>query len=230
MPSVSRARVAAAVRQLKSLHKVGLKSLEQRGGRGGHGERRAEVEATRLKKAMPAGSKISGEIVRKVRQFADAESGYSRSDLDELCRLCREHGRAWGIKHLVIIIRVPKADGQRGEVQRRAIEGGWTTAQLEAEVRRRFGRRRAGGRKPAVMPDVEGLLSQLEGMCERWSRLHAELTDQDQPGASHPGLRDLPKAVRQKLGDATEALRQLQLAVDRQLKKRRRSALSGRIQ
>ena len=227
MPSVSRARVTKAVRQLKYVHLVGLKSLEQRGGRGGYGERRAEVEAKRLKKDMPAGSKISGEILRKLRQFADAESGYSRSDLDELCRLCREHKQPWGIKHLTIILRVPKADGRRVAFQRRAIKGCWTTSQMRDEVLRLYGRRRSGGRKPAIRPDAEGLLGQVEALCLRWARLHAELTAAGDPRAAHPLLRDLPADVQRKFGAATEALRQLRLVVAKGLE-RRRLAPAGR--
>ena len=147
--------------------------------------------------------------------------------MNELCELCRRHDRAWGIKILLALLRVPKAKGQRRAVQKRAAENGWSAFQLENEIRRRFGRRRSGGRKPAVLPDVEGLLCQLEGLCERWSRLHAELTARDQPGTSHPRLRDLPEAVRRKFGDATEAVRQLQSSLNRQLN-RRRSSSTGR--
>src|SRR5688500_5842087 len=100
MPSVSRARVADAVRQLKYLHKVGLQSLEQRGERGGYGERQTEVEARRLRKAGAAGPTIGGAILRKLRQFADSEAGYTAADLEELCRLCERHRRPWGVRHV----------------------------------------------------------------------------------------------------------------------------------
>jgi hypothetical protein len=205
--------VKAAVERLREFHQIGCDSLKSRGGHGAYGGKQVEAEAAKLG--------IDPGHLRKFRQFADPASGYGEDELNELCRLCEEYGRPWGIKHLVIIIRVPKTGGQRSAIQRRAIEGGWTTAQLEAEVRRRFGRRRAGGRKPAVMTDVAGLLSQLEGLCERWSRLHAELTADDRPGPPHPRLRDLPEAIRRKFGDATEAVRQLQSSLNRKLSQHR---------
>jgi hypothetical protein len=204
---------------LKRFHQIGRESLKRRGERVVYGGKQVEDEAGERE--------INPDLLRKLRQFADPEAGYDRGELAELCRLCLEHGRAWGLKHLVLIVRVPKAGGRRAALQRQAIRGGWATSQLKDEILSRFGRRRSGGRKPAVRSDVRGVLGQIEAICLRWTRLHAELTADGQPRAAHPHLRDLPRAVRRKFGDATESVRQLHLAVARE-QVRRRLASAGR--
>jgi hypothetical protein len=219
MPNPTRSDVEKAVKRLQRFHQVGRDSLKRRGGQGAYGQRQVEAEAAKLR--------IEPGVFRKLRRFADEATGYSAAELNELCELCKRHDRAWGIKILLALLRVPRAKGQRRAVQKQAAENGWSASQLENEIRRRFGRRRSGGRRPAVPSDVEGVLCQLEAMCERWSRLHAELTAEDQPEPSHPRLRDLPGAVRRKFGDATEALRKHQSSLNRQLD-RRRSSPTGR--
>jgi hypothetical protein len=212
--------VEAAIEQLRDFHRIGSNSLRRRGERAAYGGKQAEAEAGELG--------ISPDILRKLRQFADPETGYDAGELEELCRLCREHGRSWGIKHLTIIIRVRKAGGKRAAVQRRAIKNGWTTSELKDEVLRRFGRRRSGGRKPAVRSDVQGVLGQIEAACLRWVRLHAELTSDGHRREAHPHLRDLPKAVQRTFGDATESVRRLHVAVAREQVRRRLAPAGGK--
>ena len=89
---------------------------------------------------------------------------------------------------------------RRPALQRAAIRGAWSTARLEAEIAARFGSRRSGGRKRRVPQDADGLLVQIEGTCEAWRRLLAEIdADAVEENPGHAILADLPDAVRRQV-------------------------------
>jgi hypothetical protein len=93
---------------------------------------------------------INEDTLRKARMFTDPVEGYSRQELNELCRLIREvqsgqdERRAiFGKTHLIRLLSVrPKR--RRAALQKLAIKKGLSSAELEAEIAQRGGR--AGGR------------------------------------------------------------------------------------
>jgi len=60
----------------------------------------------------------------KLRVFASPRKGYTAEELDRLGEQCRRHNRVWGIKHVIAILRVPKANGHRSRIQLKAIRDG----------------------------------------------------------------------------------------------------------
>ena len=69
-----------------------------------------------------------------------------------------------------------------------AIRGGWSTAELEAQIAARYGTRRDGGRKRRFPGDALGLLAQLERLCETWRRWVTLVT----PGGGQGGSETRP--------------------------------------
>ena len=86
----------------------------------------------------------------------------------------------FGRTHVIRLLSV-RPRSTRAKLQRMAVVNGWSTSRLEAEIARRFGTRRDGGRRRAIPADAVGLLTQVEGMCETWGRLVAA-TDRKKSG------------------------------------------------
>lgn len=201
----------SVTKKLRKLFEIGDKSLRRRSGTGAYGKGMIDEEAKRRG--------INPDILRKLRAFASPGVGYSRSEFDALCRECEKHDREWGIRHVALMLRVPKQGGQRAQIQREAIEEGWGVSRFEAEVRKRVGRRTSGGRRRAVPEDVAGLLSQIELFCEQWRRWHSDAQGQDPRKGRLAGL---PPTVREKIHSADEAIDALQAAVAPRLERERR--------
>jgi len=165
--------------------------------------------------------KINTDIARKKRQFADPNHGYTDDELDELCRLCEEHSCAFGVT-LVYKLLTIKSRKQRETFQRRAITNRWTLAELEVELRRRFGRRGKGGRKPKAPASKDEALVQLDSMSLTWTRWYDALaTDPslDTPAKSGPRItvEDLPPPVQAQLKKIQRLLKQLRREVEHEL-------------
>jgi hypothetical protein len=148
-PQASQEDLAEAIREIRAYHKKGIESLEELRGRGKRGDRDIDAQAERLG--------WNPTRLHKARQFAHREDGYSRKQLDELCRLLREHRTILGVSHVYLLVTVPWPE--REEIQRECIEGKWSTAELQAEFKRRYGTRRKGGRRRQVPSDRRTLYS-----------------------------------------------------------------------
>jgi hypothetical protein len=163
--------------------------------------------------------------VRKARVFADPTAGYRRDELDELCDLIEEveSGRnddtgvsVFGRTYLIRLLGVrPKR--RRRSIQREAIEEGWSVAQLEAEIAKRFGPRRAGGRRPAAAGSVADWLAQAERLCEAWRRWERRLDAGDPDQVIRAAL---PARLRAPLRDATAGVLALHRVVLAELGRR----------
>jgi hypothetical protein len=115
------------------------------------------------------------DTLYKFRNFADPTKGYTPKELHELCTQCQEHSRVWGVKHIIVILRVAKEGRQRNRMQLQALKKGWGANRLEAEIRRQYGRRRQGGRKRPIMKSEVDVLFQFERLCDSWLRLFRDL-------------------------------------------------------
>lgn len=130
-------------------------------------------------KAKKAG--MSADAVRKARQLVDPVAGYSAAEFAELCELVlrvqsrQDHrGPVFGRSHLCRLLSVTPRS-VRAKLARKAIKEGWSMARLNRAIATRYGRRRQGGRRPSIPADREGLLVQIDGMCEQWRRWQQEM-------------------------------------------------------
>jgi hypothetical protein len=205
-------RVAEAVRKIRAFYDLGSAIPRKQPHRNAYSQHVVEAEAER--------HDTNEDYVRKARQFADPVEGYSRQELDELCRhiKCVQPGQddreaIFGTTHLLRLLTVrPKR--RRAALQRRAIEGGWSVSELKLEIARSFGTRRDGGRRRRIPSDRTAFLAQLERMAEEWRRWQAELSRE--PGAGEAGhvlLEELPQEVRRRIAAASAAVWRLQQAV-----------------
>lgn len=220
MSQTRRQQVAAAVKAVRAFHEFGRSLPAKQSHRDGYRQGTVDAEAEK--------HGLNPDTVRKARQFADPERGYTVAELNALCRSIREvqegqDGPVFGRTHLIRLLSVPKK--QRAKVQASAIKNGWSTADLEAHIAAAFGRRRHGGRNRQVPPDLMGVLVQLEGLCESWRRWAAAVTP---PDGDAPRQRDtervrMPAKLLETVASATRAIADLHEQVSRKLQTRRQA-------
>jgi hypothetical protein len=209
--------VRDAIRQIRAFYKLGRKVPRKQPHKEHYNQQVIDTEAQRWNE--------NPDTIRKARQFADPVEGYTREELKELCDLIKrvqpeqdERKAIFRRTHVIRLLSVrPKR--RRRALQREAILGGWSTAELEGEIAKRFGTRRHGGRRRRIPPDRDDLLVQLEGMCEGWRRWQAELSREVEEGEEgHASLADLPDTVRKQVKEAGRVLWRLHQAVVEALK------------
>ena len=167
---------------------------------------------------------INEDAVRKLRQFARS---YTEKELDELCQCCRKHGRALGVSFVAKFVTIPRERKQRKKFQEEVIRERWSQGRIDKEIRVRFGRRRQGGKQPALAETVEGVLAQLDGVCLQWHRMIKRLQQRDEAngqqdksggrGKQLPGLRDLPGSLGAKVDVAAISMELLRDAITAEL-------------
>jgi hypothetical protein len=212
-PRASRDEVAQSVREIREYHRQGRDSLRELPKRGGYGQRALDEQAGRL------GWNVMR--LRKARQFAGPESGYSRKRLNELVRLLREHRPVFGVSHVGILVSASWAEG-RARLQRRCILENWGKARLEAEVKARLGPRRSGGRRRRVADDPVQALMQIDKMADTWLRWHAAAAAEQRGNGDGESVLDrLPKPVQTEVRRVTRAMSRLRGAVAGELERAR---------
>jgi hypothetical protein len=149
---------------------------------------------------------IPVSALRKARQFARADTGYRRRDLDALFRRLRRHRPRFGVTAIMLLVTVPSR-AERSRIEKACIETGWSARQLEEEIRWRLGPRRYGGRRRRVADDVGGALVQLEEMAAAWSRWCDAAGER--AGQKKSLLTQLPEQIRDGVGRVRAAMRRL---------------------
>lgn len=134
----------------------------------------------------PSGWAGSPTKLRKARQFAHRAEGHSRERLDALCRLLREHRPIFGIAHVGLLVTVVPWP-EREAIQKECIEGNWSTYELQAEIKKRYGARRQGGRRRQVPAEPGHVLFQIAEMADTWLRWYAVVTEGEE---EHKSSRD----------------------------------------
>jgi hypothetical protein len=226
-PRASRKEVAEAVRQIRELHRKGRESLAALPGRGRQGQQDIRAQAERLRRLQPD-MRWSEAKLRLARQFADPAVGYTREQLDGLCRLLRQHRAHFSTSHVGILLAAPAT--RRAELQRACLEEDWGTMELDAEVKARFGRRRPAGRKRRVAADPVLALVQLDAMLDTLLRWHA-VAAEAKPGGGRKKksvLDALPEGVRDRVRRLSRSLRRLREDVKAALEEARARRRSGR--
>jgi hypothetical protein len=166
---------------------------------------------------------LNRDYVCKAVQLVDPKTGISREDFQRLCKWAEKHGRIVGRGFVARLLSVPKRS--RMSMAERYLKEGWSLAELDYELARRYGRRRQGGRRPRMLMSLESTLVGIEGRCLSWSRLNDFLYQprgDDPPHQHRVHLEDLPDDVRRCIVAMDRAVRQLRQAVSNHLSKARK--------
>jgi hypothetical protein len=205
--AVTSGQAEAAIRAIRAYYRQGQLCLAETPRSGNYGIGFVDKRCGRL------GPSWNPTKLRKARQFADQ---YSQKDLRSLIRLLRQHHPVFGISHVGILLTVPAAR-LRTKLQRWCIEGRRSAAELEAEIRKRLGVRRQGGRRRAVSPEVDQVLVQIDMTCDTWRRWH-RVIDPEQPPEGKPCiLEQLPPKVQDGIRLVNRATKRLAAAVGDEL-------------
>lgn len=221
MSRARKAKVAAAVKAIRDFHALGRSLPRKQAHRDAYKQRTIGTEAKKRG--------LNPDTARKARQFADPAAGYTTAEVRALCQLIRgvqpgqgDECAVFGRTHLIRLLSVTKH--RRAGLQAAAVRGGWSTAELEAQIAARYGSRRDGGRRRRLPSDVLGLLAQVERLCESWRRWVALVTPAAAGQASKaaaPSLDGLPADVRRRVRDADAAMAKLHVAATEELTARR---------
>jgi hypothetical protein len=192
-------KVLAAIRELREGHKIGRSVLRKFGPRADLGKYQMEQAAKEHGRTPDA--------CRKLRQVAML---YRVKDLKELCGLCRQHRRAFGLSLLYKIVSVEDREDRR-EFQKAAIIGRWGHARLSRELRVRLGHRdedrgrKQRGRKPYIAEDTTEVLAQIAEMTFRFLRWQEQFDEMVKQGHAER----VPNVVARKLRRAITSAKAL---------------------
>ena len=196
-PRGSIAEVRTAFTRVRRAYGLGKKILKACPTEGTYGKKLIEEQAAKYK--------LNPDLARKARQMADAVNGYTKEELDTLFALCLEHGYVLGVSVVHKFVSVPKAEGQRIEFQEEAIQGHWTRARIAAELRRRFGTRRQGGRKAKIPEDRQGFLLAVEDWAHHAALMAKQLAESVKRSTTVPNAAKQLKPIYSALKRAERA-------------------------
>jgi predicted nuclease of restriction endonuclease-like (RecB) superfamily len=207
MAKLKQSKTDLAIKRIRDFYYIGKASLRKCPGRAQHAEHQLDEEAEQLK--------MNPFTLRKARQFADVDRGYSGDDIEELCRQIEKQGSApgqttFGRTHIVRLIGVPKS--KRLELQQLAITNGWSTSQLSSQITMRFGRRRLGGRRIKIPKNLHGVYAQIEGLCGRWQRWSIELAKYH-----HGTLAKMPDEIQTLIETSAKLMQRIKEKVTTQI-------------
>jgi hypothetical protein len=207
-PRATSDEVEQAIRHICKYYRQGQKSLRDRPP--WRRDRKESIE----EQARQFHMSLDG--LRKARQFAAPEVGYTQKQLDDLYDLLRKHRPRFGITHIATLVSVPWPE--RAELQNRCIKQNWSHLDLRSELIKRFGCRRQSGRRRHVA-DQEQALLQLDKLTSTWQRLYKILVEERNDGQQQPWilLDTLPKGVRKRIKDADQSMICLREAVIKEL-------------
>jgi hypothetical protein len=168
--------VLKAIAELRKAHAVGLAILNQYGKQAEPGKHQIDAAAKEY------GCNVDG--LRKRRQFAIE---FTKDDLEELCKLCDKHHRAFGLSLAAKLVTI-KSKPARRRFQQDAIQGHWSHKRIVRELHDRLQHgdvesgRKPRGRKPQPQTISEAL-KEVKDAMRRFTRLleHcAELAGQEE--------------------------------------------------
>lgn len=111
------------------------------------------------------------DYMRACRRFAQL---YTPAQLDRLCRACEADGYAIGWARMMLLLSVPTAK-ERDELLKLAVRRSWSKPRLQAEIRRRHGRRgNKGVGRPTKLDagdTVEDAYEKIVEVCQKFESL-----------------------------------------------------------
>jgi hypothetical protein len=201
----STGEIERAVHQLQEYHGLGRRLLREHPPGKKHNKETLRLEA--------AENGIHWMKVFHIRGFADEEKGYSDEELEALIDLCWEHHCALGFSFVPKFLSI-RDKAKRGKFQQAAIRGRWSLTTVERELVKQFGRRRQAGRSADVPNEPRDLYADLKKRAIYWGRLKKLLQKKPDPGSSRLQWSELPKEIRDLLGEAVEGMEKLENALD----------------
>ena len=181
-------KVEGAIRRIEWLHDEGKKSLDSYPDEMPPNQMRRDAEALG----------INHEILRKARVFAWC---CGKQEVKKMTALARHENYALPFKVVIALLTVENARSRRAWAKR-AIEGKWTAAKLNAELRQRRGKKWEGGRRPREAADEAEALSRLQDMSDRWQREYQVVVEAIGKGA----VRDRGDEVVSAMGELLAAI------------------------
>lgn len=196
-------RVRASVRLLRQVYAEGQELRQRLAGLTARGAKVAAV----AKEAKRRG--LNQDYLWKAQAFANPDTGLNEAELTKLCKWIVLYRRVVGRPFVSRILSAPK--GERMKVAERFLREGWTLTDLEAELTRRYGHRRQGGRRPKILRDMQTVLSGLDRRCLSWSRFCGFLHQPpgEDPQQQHVHIEDLPDDLRRDIVAVDGAIRRL---------------------
>lgn len=205
-----------AIRRIRSFHAIGFKSLARKPGRMEYGAMREEA----------ARFQVSEEMLRKARQFADPDHGYSKEEVTAIIHSWkgaaaprrRQDGQdefVLGTTHFIRWLTIPKR--KRARIEQQTIAEGWSLTRLEAEISAQFGARKFGGRRRRIPTDAIGILVQLASLCDEWRRWHESLTRDPDEDEKKGTAKHLPEEILRRLQLLAKEMGELQVLVASQI-------------
>lgn len=204
------ARVAKMVKRVRQIHAMGVRAIR-------YLEKHASLTG------FNAQPNVGPDAVRKARLFAEQ---FSTKELDEFCSLRTPDGMPLGWRHGAELARIGDR-GLRKQLQKQAVEEGWTGDQLVQARKLHTGQRRSyAGRKVKGPASGELLLQQLVDETERWNKRYrqtwapgGQLKLEDLTGRRRNGqaahVKLLVGRARQALADMRAATEQADLDLRR---------------
>jgi len=111
--------------------------------------------------------------------------------------------------HLRLIATLPAPD--RNYFEKQVVGQGWSVARLQLEIRRRCGRKKAGGRKHREL-EIDQLVRQFVLDCETWVRMVNSHWLSENSTVTAEQLRDFRTTSQAELSQALAVLRKLRAA------------------
>jgi len=204
-PRASPKEVERSIRALVAFHRQGLRSLRALPRKGTHGQGEIPAQAERLGWDL--------NRMHKARRFA---LQYGKADLEHLCSLLRQHRPVFGVSHIALLVTVASR-AKREELQRLCLRRNWSTKELQANLKQRYGKRRQAGRRPHIGSDLASILTTLELAGSRWLRVFDILAEEDAGGEAKSRLAQLPGPIPRQARAARDVLATFQVTLAEKL-------------
>jgi hypothetical protein len=155
------------------------------------------------------------DYMRACRRFAEL---YTPDQLERLCEACEAGGYAIGWARVMLLLGVPSA-AERNSLLKIAIKGQWSKSQLQAEIRRRYGRRAKEGAGRPTKIDSDGSPAGAYGkaleLCSKFSSFMTSMRHEGPDGGYL--LQTVPPLTRACIERAETAMIALQRVLDREV-------------
>ncbi len=116
-------QVEKAIKSIQERHDIGQEILRQCGMKSPPG----------LIVKVAKEHDINRDTAQKLRAMVSEKTGYTQSELSELFTLFRKEGKALSMRHLTLLLSVPKGK-QRDRLTREALTNKWSSHQLQTEI------------------------------------------------------------------------------------------------
>jgi len=183
------AEVAKSLKQIRGYYDLGARVPDTKYGA-------TKSAAERLK--------LNVDSMRACRRF---RMQYTPAQLQQLCKACQVGEYPIGWTRVLLLLTVPDAT-QREALIKQAIRGKWSKSQLQAEIRRRYGRRAMKGAGRPTKLDTErspeSAYDKGLELCMKFESYMAALRREDRNGKAH--WSQLPSPTKARIKQAEDAM------------------------